>query len=359
MAPLFEQHCIRCHKPGNEKGDISLATAEDLTAGGYVKAGDLAASYLFDLVTAEEEGQRPAMPKEGEPLGAAEVELLRRWVTQGAVWPEKLVLREQSRAGAEWWSLQPLPDVSPPDVAGIPDAWNANPCDRFVWAKLAERGLHPNPPADKRSLLRRATYDLTGLPPSPEELAAFVADDSPDAYERLIDRLLASPHYGEHWGRHWLDVVRFGESNGYERNVVIDNLWPFRDYVIRAFNDDKPFDRLVLEHLAGDRLAAEDPAVEVGTAFLVCGPYDNVGNQDPAQAAQIRADAIDEMIRATGEAFLGLTVGCARCHDHKFDPILQRDYYALYATLAGVHHGARGRRPRRRNSRPARRSSRL
>ena len=166
-------------------------------------------------------------------------------------------------------------------------------------------------------------------------------DGSPDAYEKLVDRLLASPRYGEHWGRHWLDVVRFGESTGYEVNHVIDNAWPFRDYVIRSFNDDKPFDRFVIEHLAGDAVGQGDPAVEVGLTFLVCGPVDIVGNEDAVQAAQIRADTVDEMIRATGEAFLGLTVGCARCHDHKFDPITQRDYYSLYATFAGVFHDDR------------------
>ena len=159
--------------------------------------------------------------------------------------------------------------------------------------------------------------------------------------EKLIDRLLASPHYGEQWGRHWLDVVRFGESRGFERNEIIDNAWPFRDYVIRSLNEDKPFDVLVREHLAGDVIGKDQPGVEVGVTFLVGGPYDDVGNQDAAQAAQIRANTIDEMIRATAEAFLGLTVGCARCHDHKFDPVLQRDYYGLYATFAGVYHGSR------------------
>jgi hypothetical protein len=182
---------------------------------------------------------------------------------------------------------------------------------------------------------------LIGLPPSLEEIDAFVHDYRPDAYERLIDRLLASPHYGEQWGRHWLDVVRFGESNGFERNQIINNAWPFRDYIIRSFNEDKPFDRLIIEHLAGDVIADGDPQVEVGTTFLVCGPYDDVGNQDPVQAAQIRANTIDDMIRATGETFLGLTVGCGRCHDHKFDPISQRDYYSLYAAFAGAHHGSR------------------
>jgi hypothetical protein len=185
------------------------------------------------------------------------------------------------------------------------------------------------------------TYGLTGLPPTPDEVDAFLADDSPDAYERLVDRLLASPHYGEHWGRHWLDVVRFGESRGFERNEIVNNAWPYRDYVIRSLNDDKPFDHFVREHLAGDVIGRDQPEIEAGVIFLVAGPYDDVGNQDAAQAAQIRANTIDEIIRTTGEAFLGLTIGCARCHDHKFDPVLQRDYYGWYATFAGVHHGNR------------------
>ncbi len=217
----------------------------------------------------------------------------------------------------------------------------ANPIDGFIIAELAENGLRPNPPADRRQLIRRVTYDLTGLPPSAAEVQSFVDDRASDAYEKLVDRLLASPQYGEQWGRHWLDVIRFGESNGYERNVLINNAWPFRDYIIRSFNDDKPFDRLVLEHLAGDAIAPEDPDVAIGTAFLVCGPYDNVGNQDSVQAAIIQANHTDEIIRATSEAFLGLTIGCARCHDHKFDPLLQRDYYSLYATFDGVRHDAR------------------
>jgi hypothetical protein len=179
------------------------------------------------------------------------------------------------------------------------------------------------------------------LPPTLEQLEVFLADERPDAYSRLVDRLLASPHYGQRWGQHWLDVVRFGESRGYERNEIINNLWPFRDYIIRSLNEDKPFDQLVHEHLAGDVLGPDDRQLHVGSAFLVCGTYDDVGNQDAAQAAQIRANTLDDIIRATGEAFLGLTIGCARCHDHKFDPILQRDYYQWYATFAGVEHGTR------------------
>lgn len=252
------------------------------------------------------------------------------------VWPLVSVA-----AGETWWSFKPLATVEPPSSAGLPQAWGENPIDRFVFARLAANGLDPNGPADRLTYIRRVTFDLIGLPPTPEEVDAFVGDKEPGAYERLVDRLLASPHYGEQWGRHWLDVVRFGESNGFERNVLINTLWPFRDYVIRSFNEDKPFDQFIVEHLAGDVVGGDDAGRAIGTAFLVCGPYDNVGNQDAAAAAQIRADTIDEMIRATSEAMLGLTIGCARCHDHKFDPVSTRDYYGLYATFAGTFHGER------------------
>ena len=340
VAPILQQHCVRCHTPGNEKGDLSLATADDLQENGFVVAGDPDASYLVELITSAVD-QRPAMPKEAEPLSPAQVATIRRWIADGAQWPAGLQLHEASKADASWWSLQPLATTAPPPDRDVPGDWTQNPIDRWVFAKLAENGLAPNAPADRRTLIRRATYDLIGLPPTPEEVAAFAGDDDPQAYERLIDRLLASPQYGQRWARHWLDVVRFGESNGFERNVIIDDLWPFRDYVIASLNEDKPFDQFIREHLAGDVFGAGQPAVEIGTAFLVAGPYDDVGNQDAVQAAQIRANTIDEMIRATSEAFLGLTVGCARCHDHKFDPILQRDYYSLYATFAAVRHGSR------------------
>jgi hypothetical protein len=339
VAPIIERHCIRCHQPANKKGELSLATVHDLAANEYVVPGDPDASYLLEVVTAAK-GQTPMMPKEGPTLSASEIEILRAWIAAGATWPESIVLREQSKADRSWWSLQPLKNVTPLSE-GVPAEWAANPIDRFVFAKLATAKLTPNPPADRRALIRRLTYDLTGLPPPPAEIESFVNDESPDAYERLVDRLLASPHYGEQWGRHWLDVVRFGESSGYEVNHLVENSWPYRDYIIKSLNDDKPFDRLIIEQIAGDAVGPGDPAVEVGLTFLVCGPFDIVTNQDAVQAAQIRADAVDEIIRATGEAFLGLTVGCARCHDHKFDPIAQQDYYQLYATFAGVFHDER------------------
>jgi hypothetical protein len=299
-------------------------------------AGDPNASYLVEVVTAAA-GEKPLMPKEGTPLSEQEVSTIRDWIREGARWPDNVVVKDLARADQDWWSLRPL-SAAEPATTGTPAEWRDNPIDRFVFARLAAAGLQPNPAADRRTLIRRASYDLTGLPPTPEEAAAFASDESPNAYEKLVDRLLASPRYGEQWGRHWLDVARFGESTGFEVNHVVDGAWPYRDYVIRSFNEDKPFDRMVVEQLAGDAVGPGDPAVEVALTFLVCGPFDIVGNKDLVQAAQIRADTVDEMIRATGEAFLGLTVGCARCHDHKFDPITQHDYYSLYATLAGVYH---------------------
>jgi hypothetical protein len=306
-------------------------------------------SPLIDVVIPEDNGAKPRMPKGGTPLTDAQVDSLRRWIAAGAPWPDGLAIEARKKADRTWWSLQPLSKAEPPSESSLravtsrpfPEAWADSPIDRFVLASLDRAGLTPSPPADPATLLRRVTYDLTGLPPTPDEVRAFLADPSPTAYESVVDRLLASPAYGEHWGRHWLDVVRFGESTGFEQNHAINNAWPFRDYVIRSFNDDKPFDQLTREHLAGDVLAPNDPNVAVGTTFLVCGPYDGVQNLDPAQAAQIRADTLDDPIRTTGEAFLGLTIGCARCHDHKFDPIAQADYYRLAAAFSGIHHGAR------------------
>ena len=378
VAPALEAKCVSCHRPDNLKGGLDLSTRETILSGGDdgsdLVVGKPEASEIFTRAISHD-GKKPKMPKKGEALTPDEAEALRAWIAAGASWPEKFVLKEKAKADKTFWSFQPLTNAEPPSANDAPAEWRANPIDRFVFAKLAEKNLKPNAPADARAFIRRATYDLTGLPPTPEEVEQFVremagAEDketrrggegengasvapspprlvSPSlprneqVIERLIDRLLASPRYGEHWGRHWLDVVRFGESRGFERNQIIENLWPFRDYVIRSFNEDRPFDQLVHEHLAGDVIGKNQPDVEVGSAFLVAGPYDDVGNQDAAAAAQIRADTLDEMIRTTSEAFLGVTLGCARCHDHKFDPLATKDYYAMAATFAGTAHGER------------------
>jgi len=263
VAPIFQQHCLRCHQPEHKEGDLSLSSSADLLRHEYLVPGNPEQSYLLDVVTSSG-NLPPAMPKEGTRLTATQIETLRAWIKSGAVWPANVVLQEKAKADRSWWSLQPLAQTAPPvldpALTKLGDAdWSRNPIDCFVLAKLLEKGLRPSPPADRRTWLRRVTYDLHGLPPTPEELAAFLADTSPDCYEKVVERLLASPRYAEQWGRHWLDVVRFGESRGYERNQIIDNLWPFRDYVIRSLDQDKPFDQFLREHLAGDVLAPHQP----------------------------------------------------------------------------------------------------
>jgi len=351
VEPILVSHCLECHAT-DQKGGLDLRTQATAITGGEsgssLEPGDPDSSLLFEYVASEE------MPPE-KPLDAEQIATLKKWITDGAYFPpeplDPFAFTTDTRAGFDWWSIQPIASTEPPTPEGLPTDWQENPFDRFIYARLAEKNLSPSPAATPRTLIRRVTYDLIGLPPTPEEVANFLTDCRGEtasdelvgnqAYEKLLDRLLASSHYGEHWGRHWLDVVRFGESNGFERNVIINNAWPFRDYIIRSLNDDKPFDQFAREHLAADVLAPGNVETEVAVTFLTCGPYDNVGNQDPIQQKQIRANTIDEIIRATAETFLGLTVGCARCHDHKFDPIAQTDYYSLYATFAGTFHGSR------------------
>ena len=233
------------------------------------------------------------------------------------------------------WSLKPVTRPAVPRIANR--KWKArNPIDNFLYAKLAEARLSPSPEASRRTLIRRLYFDLVGLPPAPAEVAAFEADHSNDAYEKLVERLLASPRYGERWAQHWLDVVRFAESHGFEMNQPRPTAWRYRDYVIDAFNEDKPYDRFVLEQFAGDLVG-----VDAATGFLVAGPWDQVKSPDPVLTAAQRADELHDMVSTTGSAFLGLTIGCARCHNHKFDPVPQVDYYAIKACLAGVQHGER------------------
>ena len=244
-------------------------------------------------------------------------------------------------AQSEWWSLQPVGLAELPDVDD--DLWVRRPLDLFVLRELQDQGLAAASEADRVTLIRRATLDLLGLPPTPEEVEAFVGDLSPLAYQRLLDRLLASPHYGERWGRHWLDLARFGESHGYERDMIRDNAWPYRDYVIRSFNRDKAYPRFVREQLAGDVLEPVTRDGIAATGFLVAAPWDDVGQmqQSAIMRARVRADEMEDMVGTVGQTFLALTVNCARCHDHKFDPVSQRDYYRLKACLDGVWPGDR------------------
>lgn len=244
-------------------------------------------------------------------------------------------------AGADWWALQPIARPATPAVGD--GKWCRESIDAFVLARLEARNLHPSPEADRRTLIRRVSFDLIGLPPTPEEIEGFLHDESADAYEKLVDRLLASPHYGEQWARHWLDVVRFGESEGFEHNRPRPNAWRYRDWVIDAFNGDMPYDRFVREQIAGDVLAPNDPMAVTATGYLVCGSYDSLGLEKGSESMVelTRQDHVENVVGNLGQTFLGLTVNCSRCHDHKFDPIRQMEFYQLAAALAGVGVGER------------------
>ncbi len=271
------------------------------------------------------------MPPDGARLTAGEIETLRRWIDQGAAFDDGAAA---SGPSADFWSFKPV-QVDRPPVTQDKD-FPGNPLDAFIAAKLRAAGLAPSPPADRRTLIRRLYLDVLGLPPSPAEVAQFAADTDPAAWNRLVDRVLASPHFGERWARHWLDVVRFAETDGFETNVERPNAWPYRDYLIGAFNGDKPYDRLVFEQLAGDSVGAD-----AATGFLVGGPCDKVKSPDPVLTRMQRQDELTDIINTTGTTFLGLTLGCAKCHNHKFDPIPQHDFYAVQAVFAGVQHGER------------------
>jgi len=285
-------------------------------------------SLLLRLVS----GSVPRMPREGEPLTAQQVASVRQWIADGAPWTES----------DQWWSLQPIRKIAPPSVTS---SWVRTPIDAFVLAKLTEHGLQPSPEADRRTLIRRLTYDLHGLPPTPEDADAFVADNSPGAYEKLVDRLLASPRYGERWARHWLDAAHYGESHGYDKDKPRRNAWPYRDYVIRSFSDDKPYARFVEEQLAGDVLFPGDPKAIAALGFVAAGPWDYVGHaelrEDTTDKNLTRTLDRDDMVTVVMSTFTSMTVHCARCHDHKFDPISQTDYYNLQAVFAGVDRADR------------------
>jgi hypothetical protein len=338
IRPALVEHCYECHSAAAKKlkGNLYLDSQAGWRKGGdsgamVIVPGHPESSLLLRTIQHLEEDMK--MPPKKPKLPDAVIADFIAWVKMGAPDPRDGGKVEAKRADKSWWSLQPLSKTFA--HASI---------DGFIEAKLAEKKMNLNPPADARSLIRRMTYDLTGLPPTREEVVSFeksYQENSRSAVEELVERLLASPRYGERWGRHWLDVVRFGESNGFERNFVIDDLWPFRDYVIQSINEDKPFSDFIKEHLAGDVIGRDKPSVEVGSAFLVAGPYDDVGNQDKVAQLHIRAATLDDMITATSGAFLGLTINCARCHNHKFDPIPTEDYYRLRSAFEGVTHGRR------------------
>ncbi|MGE0609400.1 MAG: PSD1 and planctomycete cytochrome C domain-containing protein [Pirellulales bacterium] len=337
VQPLFSRLCHDCHGPDQQESglrlDVRSAAMRGGLSGAVIVPGRAAESRLLQVVAGLEEDL--AMPPEGDPFTAEQIGILRAWIEQGAAWPDEAAGSEPENPA--WWAFRA---PQPPEIPHTANTnWPLGDLDRFVLARLESAGLSPSPAADRRTIIRRLSFDLCGLPPTPEETAAFVADERSDAYEQLVERLLAAPAYGERWGRHWLDVVRFAESHGFEMNQPRPNAWPFRDWVIRALNDDLPYNEFITAQLAGDAL--DKPDNDAATAFLVAGAWDQVKSPDPVLTAQQRADELHDMTSTTSGVFLGLTVGCARCHNHKFDPISQQDYYALQAVLAGVEHGER------------------
>ncbi len=329
IRPILVERCYECHSAEKKtKGGLALDTRAATLKGGdtgpAIVAGDPAKSLLIEAVRYHNRDLQ--MPPKNR-LSESEIKFLEEWVKMGAPDPRTAAAPANTtrtinlEEGRKFWSFTPLARAEPPAAPA-----GTSPIDAFLQAKLRERGLTPAPPADKRTLLRRATFDLIGLPPTPAEVEAFVADSSPDAFERVIERLLASPHYGERWGRHWLDVARYADSNGMDENVAFGHAWRYRDYVVRAFNDDKPYDEFLIEQLAGDLLPPREDAI-TATGFLALGA--RVLAEPDLQ--KLEMDIIDEQIDTVGKAFLGMTLGCARCHDHKFDPVSTEDYYALGA----------------------------
>lgn len=343
VRPIFEKHCFECHGPEKQKNNFRLDLKHDAFTSGDDHAPNLipgksAESPLYRFISGADAKLRMP-PKDKELLSAEEIATLQQWIDAGATWPDDP--KQPTFADRlDWWSFKPL---TPPTVPKIlnPKSSILNPIDAFIAAKLAEKHYPQAPKADARSLIRRVYYDLTGLPPTPEEVAAFVAaPDHERAYEKLIDHLLASPRYGERWARHWLDVVHYGETHGYDKDKPRPNAWPYRDYVIRAFNEDKPYARFVQEQLAGDVLFPGTVDGIVALGFIAAGPWDYIGH---AEVPETKLDGQiarhldrDDMVQNTIGTFCSLTVGCAQCHNHKFDPITQEDYYSLQAVFAAV-----------------------
>ena len=356
IQPLLLTKCAKCHGEKTAKSGLRLDVKSAALRGG--DSGEAIVPHQSDkspLVERIASRGDDKMPPEGEPLSVEQLELVQRWIDQGAVWPEGID-KAKIIDKYDWWSLKPLIRPEVPRVTRMRDevrtgqqaaanSTNLSPIDAFVISKLHEKGLTPSPEADRRTLARRVYFDLIGLPPTPDEADAFAADPNPNAYVQLVDQLLDSPHYGERWARHWLDVVHYGDTHGYDKDKPRPNAWPYRDYVIRAFNTDKPYAQFVEEQIAGDILA---PGTEDGitaTGFIAAGPWDFIGH---AEVPESKTDGMiarlldrDDMVSNACNTFLSLTVQCARCHNHKFDPVVQEDYYRLQAVFAALDRADR------------------
>jgi len=340
VKPILVSRCLRCHGGEHVKSQLDLSDRAELLKGGRtgpaVVPGKAGQSLILRLLRHERE---PFMPKSGKQLPPEVIARFAAWIDLGAPYDAPLIARKKK--GRSWterlvseedrqlWSLQPLRHVQLPAVHDA--AWCQTSLDRFILARQEQVGIKPNPEAERRTLIRRAYFDVLGLPPGPEEVEAFLSDPAADAYEKMIDRLLDSPHYGERWGRYWLDLARFAESHGFEHDYDRPSAYHYRDFVIRALNADMPYDAFVQWQLAGDELAPDNPLAQMATGFLAAGVHSTQITKN--EVAKHRYDEMDDMLATTGTALLGMTIGCARCHDHKYDPIPQRDYYRLLSTF--------------------------
>ena len=364
IRPLLQKRCTECHGAKKQKGELRLDAKTFAFKGGHdgptILAGKPAESPLFKRITSRDRDTR--MPPEGEPLSNEEIALVKEWIASGAVWPET----DDNRSAAaehrsQHWSVQPLRNfqsegsllrISRPTTNGLPPVLQTlelppdspSPLDALIRNFLRESALTMAPEADRRTLIRRLSFDLHGLPPPPEKVERFCADPDPKAYERLVEEMLASPHFGERWARHWLDIAHYADTHGFERDQLRPNAWRYRDYVINAINGDKPFDRFLREQIAGDIFTPENPEAIVATGFLAAGPWDFVGQVETKSdmlRRAARAGDLDDMVTQVITATMGITIHCARCHDHKLDPITQGEYYSLCSVFAGVKRGER------------------
>ena len=342
VAPIFAQHCVRCHD-GSGESEVLLVTSDDLLDHQWVVPEDYSGSKIFNLIG----GVEPRMPPDGPPLSKRELETIRIWIEGGALWPSDMRISVAGRADATWWSLQPIVDSSPRDVSATgEDVGLGKPAilDALIDEGLQGKGLRRSPRADRRTLIRRLAYDLWGLPPTPEQVQQFVDDRGSAAWERLVDQMLDSPHYGERYATHWLDLAHYADTHGFERDQRRPNAWRYRDYVIDSLNADKPYSRFLTEQIAGDVLWPQNPDAVIATGFLSAGPWDFVGQvetKSPELRRSSRVLDLDDMVTQVMTATIGMTVHCARCHDHKLDPISQAEYYQLQAVFAGVTRGDR------------------
>ena len=337
VEPILRTHCYGCHSHASGQFESGLALdwysgwAMGGDRGPAIVPGQPEASLLIQAIG----HQQPELKMPEERLSDQQIEALTRWVRQGAYDDRRT--RPAESDPLDWWSLKPLSAPAPPTDNALGPTDNSHPIDAFIQQRLRSEGLSPSPSADRSTLIRRLYYDLVGLPPAPEMVRQFEADPRPDAYERLVDQLLASPRYGERWARHWLDTIHFADSHGYEHDVGRDHAWPYRDYVIAALNQDTPWPRFIREQLAADVFYPDEPQLLAALGFLGAGTFD----LSTYSTAPVTFDYLDrdDMLSQTMSAFVSSTVHCARCHAHKFDPIPQEDYYALQAVFAGVLKG--------------------